>query len=71
MEMDSLEKAYGDGHNAYHDGKSLKDNPYKRFSSEWDSWKTGWNDEKKDDPYWERVKQIRRLNLIKLKNNKP
>ena len=54
--MDSEEKAYEEGHNAYHDGYRLKDNPYKRFTKEWEEWKCGWLDEKSDDPYWEKLR---------------
>ena len=54
------EKAYSEGHQAYHDGYKLKDNPYKRFSNLWEQWKQGWNDEKLDDPYWEKVIRIQK-----------
>lgn len=52
-------KAYGEGHNAYHDGKKLKHNPYKRFSIDWEEWKMGWYDEMTDDPYWEMIKKFK------------
>ena len=67
--MDSLEKAYAEGHNAYHDGYRLKDNPYKRFSEEWGYWRMGWYDEKQDDPYWEKVRCLQR-NATKKINKK-
>jgi len=54
--MDSEDKAYSEGHEAYHDGHGLRTNPYKRFTNEWEQWRMGWKDEKADDPYWERVK---------------
>jgi len=47
-------EAYGLGHNAYHDGKRLRHNPYKRFTEAWDEWRTGWLDERNDDPYWDK-----------------
>lgn len=56
--MDTEEKAYSEGHFAYHDGYTLKYNPYKRFTAEWEQWKEGWHDEKSDDPYWEKIKKI-------------
>lgn len=49
---------YGQGHMAYHDGYRLSDNPYKRYSEEWQEWRDGWNDEKREDPYWERIRRI-------------
>lgn len=55
--IDSLEEAYNKGHNAYHDGYTLKHNPYKRNTKEWVEWRMGWNDEKNDDPYWEKHKR--------------
>ena len=64
--MDEEEKAYSDGHNAYHNGYTLKNNPHKRFTEEWEEWRSGWNDEKKDDPYWERVKRLRKKALKNL-----
>ncbi len=57
--MDSEEKEYGEGHQAYHDGYTLKHNPYKRFTKEWDEWRYGWNDEKCDDPYWEKMRKYK------------
>ena len=56
--MDTEEKAYSEGHFAYHDGYRLKHNPYKRFTPEWEQWKEGWSDEKSEDPYWENVRRI-------------
>lgn len=58
--MDGDEIAYGKGHDAAHDGYTLKYNPYKRFTSEWYEWKSGWNDENSDDPYWKNVKRLQR-----------
>jgi len=58
--MDIEEIAYGKGHNAYHNGYTKKDNPYKRFTKEWEQWREGWNDEKSDDPYWEKLKKYYR-----------
>ena len=63
--MDKLEEAYHKGHIAYHDGYTLKYNPYKRHSEEWEEWRIGWNDEKCDDPYWEKAKRTH----SKFKNN--
>lgn len=63
--MDKLEEAYHKGHIAYHDGYTLKHNPYKRHSEEWEEWRSGWNDEKCDDPYWEKAKRTH----SKFKNN--
>jgi len=50
--MDSEDKAYSEGHQAYHDGYTLK-----RFTKEWEEWRNGWNDEKADDPYWEKIRR--------------
>ena len=58
--MDIEEKAYSEGHFSYHDGRRLKDNPYKRFTTEWEQWKQGWTDERTEDPYWENVRRIQR-----------
>ena len=58
--MDSEEIAYGLGHEAYYDGKGLRRNPYQRKTIEWEQWRQGWNDEKTDNPYWEKVKRIQR-----------
>lgn len=63
--MNSEEKAYGEGHEAYHDGHTLRDNPYKRHTEEWIEWKNGWNDEKSDDPYWEKIRKIHKKWKIK------
>lgn len=52
--------AYGEGQQAYHDGYGLKYNPYKRFTekwNEWNEWKEGREDEKKNDPYWEKLRE--------------
>lgn len=54
--MDTKEQAYSQGHQAYHDGYNLRNNPHKRYTEEWDEWRSGWSDEKSDDPYWERIK---------------
>lgn len=56
--MDSEDIAYDQGHNAHHDGYGLKHNPYKRFTPEWEKWKQGWEDEKKDDPYWSKHRKL-------------
>lgn len=56
--MDTEEQAYSKGHQAYHDGYRLKHNPYKRHTKEWEEWRTGWGDEKSDDPYWEKIRRI-------------
>jgi len=50
---EQLDAAYGEGHDAYHDGYKLSDNPYSLRSEQGASWRTGWKDEQKDDPYWE------------------
>lgn len=68
--MDSEEKAYSEGHQAYHDGHRLKSNPYKRFTKEWIEWKSGWEDEKKDDPYWENVRRLQKNAFNRIKNEK-
>ena len=49
--MDLLEQAYSLGHQAYHDGYRLKNNPYKRHTEEWEEWKSGWNDEEFKEKY--------------------
>jgi ribosome modulation factor len=67
--MDANEVAYAEGHQAYHDGHRLKDNPYKRHSEQWEEWRTGWSDEKADDPYWERVRRIQAKALKNIKND--
>ena len=54
------EKQYSEGHVAYYNGLRLKDNPYKRFTQEWEQWRQGWNDEKSDNPYWERLRYIQK-----------
>lgn len=56
--MDSEELAYSKGHEAHHNGYTLKYNPYKRFTPEWVEWKQGWNDEKNDDPYWVKTRRL-------------
>lgn len=66
--MNSEEKAYSEGHQAYHDGYRLKSNPYKRFTLEWEEWRSGWNDEKNDDPYWEKVRRLQQKAYKKLMN---
>lgn len=53
--MDILELAYSQGHQAYYNGYGLISNPYKRYTKEWQEWRTGWNDEKSDDPYWDKI----------------
>lgn len=53
------EEAYGEGHQAYYDGYSLIHNPYKRNTEMWEEWRSGWLDEKHDDPYWEKVKKLK------------
>lgn len=49
--------AYSKGHDAYYNGYRLKDNPYKRYTDQWEQWRQGWNDEKQDDPYWEKSRR--------------
>jgi ribosome modulation factor len=66
MTIEEEEEAYSQGHQAYHDGHTLKDNPFKRFTEQWDEWKSGWNDEKSDDPYWEKIRRIQRKAWNKL-----
>lgn len=53
-------KSYGDGHEAYYNGLRLRDNPYKKFSHEWEQWRQGWHDEKSDNPYWEKIIRIQK-----------
>lgn len=57
---EQLEIAYSEGHQAYHDGYTLTDNPYSVRSKQADEWRSGWKDERSDDPYWEQ-KGIRNL----------
>lgn len=58
--MDSEDKCYSEGYNAYYNGFTLSQNPYKRFTPEWEQWRYGNNDSKKDNPYWETVKRLQR-----------
>jgi len=67
--MDSEDLAYSEGHNKYHDGYTLRHNPYKRFTPEWQQWKQGWLDEKSDDPYWETVNRIQKNTKAKIKRD--
>ncbi len=55
---DQLNTAYSEGHNGYHDGRVLGDNPYSLRSEQGASWRDGWKDERNDDPYWEPIKRI-------------
>jgi len=42
--MASLQQEYREGRLAHASGKRRKDNPYKPFSKQWDSWDHGWED---------------------------
>lgn len=53
---DKEDEAYAKGHNAYHDGYRLSDNPYNRGSDLWAEWRSGWKDAEKDAPYWKNKK---------------
>lgn len=64
--INNEDKAYSEGHQAYHDGHRLRNNPYKRFTEEWKEWREGWNDEKSDDPYWEKVRKLQQKAFRKL-----
>ena len=68
--MDIEDIAYDKGQNAQHDGYTLKDNPFKRFSPEWEQWKMGWGDMNNDDPYWKNVKRLQRNAFNRIKNEK-
>lgn len=68
--MDSEDIAYDKGQNAQYAGYTLKDNPFKRFSPEWEQWKMGWEDMNNDDWYWKNVKRIQRNAFNRIKNEK-
>lgn len=54
---EQLDTAYSEGHDAYHDGHALSTNPYSQRSEQANKWRTGWKDERSDDPYWEKIKR--------------
>ena len=58
--MDNEEKAYDEGQNAQYKGYTLKHNPYKRFTTEWEQWKMGWEDMNNDDNYWRNIKNLQK-----------
>lgn len=61
MLSDELEeKIFAQGYQAQHDGYRLRDNPYKRFSPEWEEWKNGHECSAKDDPYWNNVRKMQK-----------
>lgn len=69
MLSDELEeKIFAEGYQAQHDGHRLRDNPYKRFSLEWEEWKSGHECSSKDDPYWENVRKIQKKALKNILN---
>lgn len=65
--MDDEEKAYDEGWRSSYLGYGLRENPYKRHSEMWDSWRDGWLDNRKSDPYWSDVKKYQRNARRKLK----
>lgn len=67
--MKEEKNPYSAGHNAHYAGHRLKDNPYKRFTEDWREWKSGWQDEDNDDPYWRRNRNY--FTKLKFKQNKP
>lgn len=42
--------AYSEGREAYCDGRSLTENPYKQGTSEYEAWENGWNYAEENDP---------------------
>ena len=60
------EDAYGDGHIAAYNGHTLKDNPYKKGTEEYKDWKMGWEDDTKEDTYFQ---EIRKIHNKKIKTN--
>lgn len=64
--MSEEKNPYGEGHEAHYIGHRLKDNPYKRFTEDWEQWREGWKDEDADDPYWRRNRNyVQRLCIKK------
>jgi len=62
------ENSYSEGYSANHNGYRLSDNPYKRFTESWNSWKQGFLDNDKDDPYFRKLRSLQRRIKNKIKN---
>lgn len=46
------QSAYEEGRDAYRDGLTILENPYKPLSGDWHDWQRGWSDAQEDGEFF-------------------
>ncbi|KVT66523.1 hypothetical protein WK56_30160 [Burkholderia ubonensis] len=49
LQIESADKAYNEGRQAFENGAELADNPYPELSGDWNDWRRGWLDASESD----------------------